>query len=686
MCKTKITTLKFFLKYFLIVPLFCLCADAIAQAQPPGQPIPAAPSPRAIKRYEIDAKRIGVDANSDDALPRSREFLRIDSSYYVGWFFEGTYKYNHAADWLGFKNASVPLEHALSDLERDFKKELALRSPDVMTFAPTLKYKADYTQIAIYLVNCYSNMEDPEKVFALLQRAKRWNFQRDMYLDIYNWLGWIVHRNRFYTSAKYSFLKNSIDENEALANRYLDSGLRKIHRDVVYNAHVWLPGWEKLDILGVYHYKSILYSYALNVDSAAYYYDLLHNSAIFPHNNFATFRLICGDFRVAEEEYKLAAGQESGDKRLKEYVYYSSIIDIYKNQPKAGIELCKDMIIANGSTPGFGWYNIALARCMYYDGQIAESKRYIEKAAKFKELHIGTTLGQSHYDFSVQLNKLMNKEAEWEMERFENRNWWYNPKVLYNMSQHTGEKYLQQFLIINQLSQNPERDRVIYKLFSTESIVTWDEVWYLVRDFSTNFFLKRFEQEAKDDKRKNIKKYYKLFAARLLMEQGKYKQAKQMLDALLVEPTTDIEYEKLYAARILEAEARCAKELNNDNAYKDYMYELYENYPQLIPYCGMKMNMNLQVLGTENKDIVARLKDCNINWVSDNRAPKVIVQFIENGTRKSIQYSVMQNGKIVVPKQGFNWQKTDEAGVQLAYRIFNISGKTEEELNKKTEK
>src|SRR5690606_38198078 len=107
--------------------------------------------------------------------------------------------------------------------------------------------------------------------------------------------------------------------------------------------------------------------------------------------------------------------------------------------------------------------------------------------------------GQSHYDFSIQLNKLMTKEAEWEMQRFENRNWWYNPIALGRMSQLLGEKYLQQFLIINQFAQNPERDRVIYKLFSTESTVSWDEIWYLIKDFSTRFFLNRFEKELETD-------------------------------------------------------------------------------------------------------------------------------------------------------------------------------------------
>src|ERR1043165_3598504 len=63
-------------------------------------------------RYEVDAKRTGTNMNSEDALPRSREFIRIDSSYYIGWMYEGAYKFNHAADYLGYKNAIAPLDRA----------------------------------------------------------------------------------------------------------------------------------------------------------------------------------------------------------------------------------------------------------------------------------------------------------------------------------------------------------------------------------------------------------------------------------------------------------------------------------------------------------------------------------------------------------------------------------------------
>src|SRR5690606_2213876 len=215
----------------LLLLLACLLLSFAASAQSLAQR-------KAAERYEIDAKRMGVDVNSDDALPRSREFKRIDSTYYVGWMFEGAYKYNHAADYLGFKNASAPLERALSLMERDYKIELSTRPSDLMTYFRVYKFHLAYTLAAYYLMSCYSNTDEPEKVMQLLRRVVKWNFQRDFYMDAYNYLGWTVHRNRFYTSAKYPFLKNSIDENERLANRYLDSGMRKIKRDLPMNSKI----------------------------------------------------------------------------------------------------------------------------------------------------------------------------------------------------------------------------------------------------------------------------------------------------------------------------------------------------------------------------------------------------------------------------------------------------------------
>jgi hypothetical protein len=675
---------------FLLPLLWCSIA-AHAQQQQQQQPSPQQlppqlqpphPPVKAVQRYEIDAKRMGVGLMSDDALPRSREFKRIDSTYYVGWMYEGSYKYDHAADYLGYKNASVPLERALGLLERDYKRALSTRTDNLLTYFPMYKFQIDYTQIAYFLMNCYSNTDQPDKVFALLKRVLKWNFQREYYLDAYDYMAWTVHRNRFYTNSKYSFLKNSINDNEKLANYYLDQQLKKIDRDKITNAHIFPPEYDKMDRLGVYHYKAMLYGYNLKIDSAMFYYELMRGTPVFSHNNYATLRSICGDFRTAEKEYTVESRQPAGtDKRLQEWAYYSTIIDIYKAAPKDGADLAKAMIMSAGSTPGYGWYNIALARCMLYDGQVSEADRYINKAAEFKETHIGTTLGQTHYDFSIQLIKLINKTQQWQMQKFENRNWWYNPKVLYNMSELLGEKFLQQFLIINQFSQNPERDRVIYKLFSTESTVSWDEIWYLIRDFSTEFFLGKFQKAADTDDRRYVHKYFQLFVAMLHMKQGDYTKAKDILDSILKDPTIDKDYERLFLARVIQAEAECAKEKKDMTACNDYLYRLNLLYPQLIPYTDLTPNVSLHVTGSADKDVVDRLKACNINWVTNSSIPFVDAYVNFSGKKKITYYVTDRSGNAVVKTQSFVYQKPEDAGISLAYRIFNVGSRDTVKVN-----
>jgi hypothetical protein len=627
-------------------------------------------------RYEVDAKRTGTDPNSNDALPRSREFKRIDSSYYVGWMYEGFYKYNHAADYPGFRNAAAPLEQTLRLMERDYRKELATRTSDLISYFPVYKFQMDYTLTAYYLMNCYSNMDEPDRIFALLRRTLSLNFQRDYYMDAYNYLGWTVHRNRFYTSAKYPFLKNSIDENEQLAHRYLDSGMRRINRNMALNSLIFQPGYERAEKLAVYHYKSILHSYAFHTDSAAYYYGLMRDAGVLPHNNYATFRVTCGDFRTADAEYTIESQNTNTDKRLQEWAYYLPILYTYKGQTKKGITMSKDMIQANGSTPGFGWYNIAVARCLLYDGQYEEANRYINRAAEFKELHIGTTLGQTHYDFSIQLLKLMQKIDQYEAQRFEDRNWWYHPERMGKMAQYLGEKYLQQFLIINQFSQNPERDRVVYRLFSTESTVSWDEVWFLIRDFSTPFFLDRFRQQLSTDDRKLVLHYYKYFIARLQMRSNNYKEAALLLNEVLLDPTIDTDYEKLLIARTLQAQAECAKELDDEASYKERLYLMYSYYPQLVPYSGMRISMRVLANGNVDKALQDRLRECNIDWTTDENAPLVQLHFSAAGDKKKVDLSVTTaSGRQIVVPQSFTYKDPLKGAVQLAYRLFDIGGK-----------
>jgi Tfp pilus assembly protein PilF len=632
---------------------------------------------QSVKRQEIDAKRMGTSPMSNDAIYRAREFLRTDSTYYVGWMYEGLYKVNHAADFLGYKNAIEPLKKALKLLERDYAAQLRTRSGDLRWYFPAYHFQLDYSMIASELAESYNDIEQPQQAFQVALNARKWNFQRPFYFPAYVQMAWIVHRNRFYTSANYSFLENSIPANEALANAYLDSALRKIRVDARLNNTIFQPGYQKLERQTVYHYKAILYSYALNIDSAAKYYNLLKEGPLLSYNNYGTFLSICGHFREAAHNYAKASTQDAGDKRLQEWAYYASILKIYQAKPKVAVQDMSDMIKAVGSTPGFGWYNIALSRAESYDGNLTQSERHVTKAENFKEVNIGTTLGKSQYDFSVNMIKLRNQINRIRELKFENSGWWYNPFTLASVAKQTSQKYLLEYLIVNQLALNPERDKVIYPLFSTESTVSWDEIWFLIRDFSTSFFYKQFQQELKNDKRPLIKKYYRLFMARLQMEQGNYPEAEKALSEIVQDPSIDEGYEKLFLARCYEALSICARETHHKSLEMESSLDFYATFPQLVPFSDYTISMRLHTLGKADKKLLDRLKDCNINWVSeqDIAVPEITLIFHDEGGKKSVTYFVTApDGRELIKRSDYYYKPEDAeaAGLTLAYHLFKI--------------
>lgn len=638
-------------------------------------------------RYEIDAKRQGVEYNSKDALPRGREFKRIDSSYYVGWLLEGTYKYEHAADFIGFKMAGEQLQKAADLMLKDFKKQLTSRTGNVMEYIPLMKYHKDWDYMTYCLMNCYSNTDDQQKLWTLLQTCKKLDLQDEMYLETFNYLAWTVHRNRFYTNSKFSFLKNSIKENEAYANKLLDSSITKIKRDAQLNKTIFALDYEGNKMPGVWHYKSILYSYQLNIESGAYYYEKLRKTFAFPNNNFATFCAIQAKFKEAEEYYNISKQEDAGDKRMKESFYYSSIINAYKGSPKAGINEMKEVIKANGSTPGFGWYNIALARDLLYDGQIEMAKRYALKAEQFKEIHIGTTLGQSHYDFTVALMNLMIKVKEIERLKFLDKRWYFSPNTLGLIAQKTAEKYGMQFLIINQFATNPERDNVVYKIFSTESTISFDEVWALIDGFSTNYFLERFRKEISTEKRYNVKRYYKLFTAKLLMKKGEYKEAQSYLESILNDILIDQDYEKLFLARVYESLLICENELN-DKVDTRLANLFYQTYPTLVPFSGINIPMRLHSneKTADEIAIIKQLKSTNINWKNDLgvNANDVYINFSNKGNLSLIEYAVKNSSQVLIEPTSISYNKSTMPFIpkQLCFYIFNV-GNSDKGINMK---
>ena len=189
-----------------------------------------------------------------------------------------------------------------------------------------------------------------------------------------------------------------------------------------------------------------------------------------------------------------------------------------------------------GSTPGFRWYNIALARSYLYNGQLDSCEKAIEKAAQFKELHIGTTLGQAQYNFPVNVIKLLLAKNKIERIKFQNKGWWYSFGDLSSIAALTGEAFLLKFALVNEIAENPERQQVVYNLFTSENVIGFDEILNLMKISARNI-LKQFinkRHQAKGELTSYV--IMQLSPASLNMKIGKHAESKQTLKIFYTTP------------------------------------------------------------------------------------------------------------------------------------------------------
>ncbi len=632
----------------------------------------------AVARYEIDAKRIGVNPLDKDALPRSREFVRLDSTYYVGYMFEGIYKSDKSSDYIGFKNAIAPLRKAFILLQKDYGKNLQtiFLSPQIyMQF--TGRY-VDFLQVSNTLKECYDNIERPDSVMWVLNAVAAYNFPKD-HLGINTTKAWTYHRNRFFTSDKYSFLKNSVEENEQAAFSFCYLALGKIAANRSRNDLWFGPMQAEADKHNVYHYLSLLHAYMKNYDSSEYYYQRMEQMGGVSWNNYGCLKLELGDLAVANTFYQRDK-YKYPPKTLKEPFYYIPTLDVIAGRTKQAMNVCKEAIQDNGSSPGFGWYNIALGRSYMYDGQLDSAEYAIQKAADFKEVHIGTTLTQTQYEFTVNLLKLQLTERKIQLLKFENRGWWYSPTALYKIAALKVEKNLLQYVLVNEMAANPERERTVYDLFCGEGTTTFDEAFYLIKDFTPSYFIRKYENYQKTDKRKNLQRYFRLFACNMQWMNGDEDQAYSGYKQLMQDMTLDPDAEKLFLGRLYEGLAKGSDEAGNGSDFNLYANTLYESYPQLLPFSGIRPNVKLNVLGDGSNavnEVMKELKKCNINWVddADGNTIEAYLNFKKLGDKYQVSISAKGgSSKVMVNGEKLIFKTTEGVGKEVAMRVFGKGG------------
>lgn len=651
----------------LISTILCLLVFAFSF----GQGNPAA-------RYEIDAKRQGVNPFDKDALPRSREFTRLDSTYYVGYMYEGMYKFDKSSDYLGYRNAIAPLRKSFMLLQKDYGNGLRTIYLSPAGYGQYMNKYSDLLQIANALREAYDDIERPDSVMWVLDNVASYNFPKD-HLNINTTKAWTFHRNRFYTSDKFSFLKNSVEDNEREALRYCYNAFGQIDANRAKN-DAWFGTMQaETDRLNVYHYLALLHAYNKNYDSADYYYREMAAIGFVSWNNYGSLKHEVGEIAVAKQ-YCDRDRFKFQQKMLREPDYFLPLLNIYGAKTKEAINICKETISESGSTPGFGWYNIALCRSYMYDGQLDSAEYAIQKASDFKEVHIGTTLTQSQYDFTVNLLKLQLIVRKISLVKFENKGWWYSPASLFKIAGLKFQKLMNQYVLVNQLAANPERDRMVYDLFCGESTTTFDEAFYLLKDFSPSYFVKKYENYQKTDNRRNIQRYFRLFKNKMRWIGGDEDEAFEDFKDMVREIELDTENEKLFLARLYESLAVAFDDDGDDKNRDFYSNALLEEYPQLVPFSEVRPKVKFTFLGVEDatvKEVIEEVKDCRIDQ-EDDASPAVATAFVafsKTGNRYQAEVTVKSGtGKTIVDGDKMVFKEPKGVGKELALRMFGKGG------------
>ncbi len=625
-------------------------------------------------RQQIDSERDGSFLD-DKTYQKARGFIRRDSTYYLGYLLEGAYLFFRANDELGFQKAIQPLQKALDKIEYDYDPLLKIRTNNYAVYSANYRYQFDYGLITYFLSRCYQNVEQQDKAMVVLNHIRDRNFQVEINMDSYNTMAWIFHRNRVYTSKQFPFLKNSVKENVTAANRYLDSALWKIRNDVPVNNGLYDPKFLNRQYLSTIHYKAMIHDYLLDIDSANYYYDLLIQNEAYSSNNYAEFKLAMGEFEESELFFREAEDREkSPEKTTKEYYYMRGTLATYRGHPEKADSLLNDVLQKQGSTPGYGWHCIGLARAQHYEGLTAESQERANKAARFQELHIGTTWGQEQYNLAVAslnyINQSQFKKEYW----FEHNEWyfWLNPVNWYRWVKYTLEIRHHKMVLASLVAGNPEREQVLYSIFSPENLITFDEVWSVIDGFGNEYFIDIYKKRLQTDRRPRVKKYFRYFLGKLYLAEGNESEAIKYFEQVINDPDRDDPFQTMLIARVYEGLAVATK----GEQQQKYIQQLYALYPQLIPFTDLSMSFNLTVEGQTNEaqeKILDELHDTNINFITASTIPTLRLSFIQNGQAINAHYLV-QSGNQPVQQGVLRIEESERsgAGKLLAYRLFGI--------------
>lgn len=634
-----------------------------------------------VNRSKIDLQRSNIDYTDKEALGFGREFVRLDSAYYVGWMYQGLFLDDRSADKAGYLQAIPFLKQAFWLIEKDYGNALKTVYNSIDDYAALRQVYTDYLAITRALRGCYENTDKPDSAMWILDAIEAKKFKRDQF-GLYGTKAWLIHRNRFFTDGRYYFLKNNVQANAQAALQACYDGFGNIQKNE-YQISQWFgPFASEMDRHYLYHYLAMIHSYMQRYDSSEYYYSLMAEMGSISWNNYGSLKHETGELATANQLYTLDKGYETNDKRLREPYYYLPILKLYAGQTGEAIDIAREALTKWQSMPGFGWYNLSHARAFLYDGQLDSADLALQKAEKFKEVHIGTTLTQSQYEFTITLLRLLWYDKKIAAIKLENQNWWYSPQRLFDWLVLKARKYAGTYLAAQQLYNNPERERLIYDLFCGESTVSFDEIIPLMEWLGSKYFISLLEKKSNSDPRVLIKKYFDLSRAYMLYHAGKKKEAEAIVNGLTQANGYDTHNEKLFLARLYLLKGQLSKDTEQLKAIEQAL----KFYPQLVPFANQKLKVTLTIQGEDkkaNKALRKQLNETNIEWI-DKPMENIPVANI-NLSAKNQKYEITldlrtsDNEEITAPKK-LIYHKGDPVTAELLLRIFGKGGIAEPEF------
>jgi hypothetical protein len=207
-----------------------------------------------------------------------------------------------------------------------------------------------------------------------------------------------------------------------------------------------------------------------------------------------------------------------------------------------------------------------------------------------------------------------------------------------------------------------------------------------MKRYSPKYFMRLMQDYIDTDPRENIKRYFRLYHAKLQQEEGKTARAQDELETLMSTVLLDTAHEKLFLGRLYESLAGIYGKQKNTVKKEMFTNTLYEQYPQLIPFSELSPAIHLQVSGTDDditKRVMDELRNCDINFVSEmnNNIPVATVVFRKKGIKYEALVNVISgNNKRVVSNEKFLFMNPLGAGKEIAMRLFGSSGALELEV------